>query len=65
MRIIRFIEDKSVVEKILRHLGLWQTRNHGPRALSRRFPFSPRGKITEAGINIIPADAFHVKDTVK
>ena len=30
MRIISFIEDMGVVEKILRHLGLWKTRNHDP-----------------------------------
>ena len=30
MRIIAFIEDSGVVEKILRHLGLWETRNHDP-----------------------------------
>jgi len=27
MKIISFIEDKDVIEKILRHLGLWKTRN--------------------------------------
>lgn len=32
MRIIGFINDGGVVEKILRHLGLWQTRNHDPPA---------------------------------
>lgn len=32
MRIISFIEDGGVVVKILRHLGLWETRNHGPPA---------------------------------
>lgn len=30
MRIISFIEDESVVKKILRHLDLWDTRNHDP-----------------------------------
>ena len=30
MKIISFIEDKEVIEKILRHLGLWKTRNHDP-----------------------------------
>ena len=30
MRIISFIEDSGIVENILRHLGLWETRNHGP-----------------------------------
>lgn len=32
MKIISFIEDKDVIEKILRHLGLWKTRNHDPPA---------------------------------
>ena len=30
MRIISFIEDNEVVEKILRYLGLWETRSHDP-----------------------------------
>ena len=30
MRIIAFIEDEAVIKKILNHLGLWETRNHGP-----------------------------------
>jgi hypothetical protein len=30
MKIISFIEDKAVIEKILRHLGLWETHNHDP-----------------------------------
>lgn len=30
MRIISFIEDEAAIEKILRHLGLWLTRNHDP-----------------------------------
>ena len=30
MKIISFIEDNNVIEKILRHLGLWKTRNHDP-----------------------------------
>jgi hypothetical protein len=28
MRIIAFIEDSDLIEKILRHLGLWVIRNH-------------------------------------
>ena len=32
MNIISFIEDKDVIEKILRHLGLWKSRNHDPPA---------------------------------
>ena len=30
MRIISFIEDLDIIEKILRHLGLWDIRNHDP-----------------------------------
>jgi hypothetical protein len=27
MRIIAFIEDEAVIKKMLKHLGLWETRN--------------------------------------
>jgi hypothetical protein len=30
MKIIRFIEALDIIEKILRHLGLWNIRNHDP-----------------------------------
>ncbi len=30
MKIISFIEELPVIEKILRHLDLWDIRNHGP-----------------------------------
>jgi hypothetical protein len=30
MKIIRFIEKLDLIEKILRHLGLWDIRNHDP-----------------------------------
>ena len=30
MKIIAFIEQKEIIEKILRHLSLWDTRNHDP-----------------------------------
>ena len=32
MKIISIIEDDEIIEKILRHLGLWQTRIHDPPA---------------------------------
>lgn len=32
MRIIAFIEDEALIKKILKHLGLWETRNHDPPA---------------------------------
>jgi len=34
MRIISFIEEEQLVKKILKHLGLWETRNHDPPAKS-------------------------------
>ncbi len=30
MRIISFIEELDIIEKILRHLDLWDIRNHDP-----------------------------------
>jgi hypothetical protein len=30
MKIIGFIEDDEIIEKILQHLGLWETRSHDP-----------------------------------
>ncbi len=30
MRIIAFIEDEAAIKKILKHLSLWETRNHDP-----------------------------------
>ena len=30
MRIISFIEEIEIIEIILRHLGLWDIRNHDP-----------------------------------
>jgi hypothetical protein len=33
MKIISFIEDDALIKKILKHLGLWQTRNHDPSQL--------------------------------
>ena len=30
MKIISFIEEIEIIEMILRHLGLWDIRNHDP-----------------------------------
>ncbi len=30
MRVISFIEQPEIIEKILKHLDLWETRNHDP-----------------------------------
>jgi hypothetical protein len=32
MKIIAFIEDEAVIKKILKHLGLLETRNYDPSA---------------------------------
>ena len=40
MRIVAIINDKLVVEKILKHLGLWQPQAHSP-------PVSKETKIVE------------------
>jgi hypothetical protein len=33
MKVIAFIEDDKIIKKILKHLGLRQTRNHDPPQL--------------------------------
>jgi hypothetical protein len=33
MRIIAFIEDATLIQVILKHLGLWETKNHDPPPL--------------------------------
>ena len=39
MRVIAFIEDEPLIMKILKHLGLWDMRNHGPPVQSHtHFP---------------------------
>lgn len=30
MRIIAFIEDATLIQVILKHIGLWVTKNHDP-----------------------------------
>jgi hypothetical protein len=30
MKIIRFIEELDIIEKILRHIGLWDIGSHDP-----------------------------------
>lgn len=32
MRVISSIEQPKIIEKILKHLDLWETRNHDPPA---------------------------------
>jgi hypothetical protein len=40
MRIMAFIEQPVVIEKILTHLGLWTTQAHSPLAAGRPVPLS-------------------------
>jgi hypothetical protein len=37
MEIICFIEDLDIIEKILRHLNLWDIRNHDPPAKQQAY----------------------------
>lgn len=39
-RIIAFIEQPAVINKILRHLGLWPAPSHSPPAAARPLPLS-------------------------
>ena len=43
MRIVAIINDQLVVEKILKHLGLWQPQAHSP-------PVSKETRIVEEAI---------------
>ena len=38
MRIIVFIEDEEVIEKILKHLGLWEAKAQPPPKVKAPFP---------------------------
>ncbi len=37
MKIVSFIEEDELIERILRHLGLWETRNHDPPSKSATY----------------------------
>ncbi len=54
MKIISFIEHKEVIEKILRHLGLWDTRNHDPPV--RNTPHIPEFTSDDDYFQIPPVD---------
>ena len=30
MRVVSFIEEDTIIQEILKHLGLWETRSHSP-----------------------------------
>jgi hypothetical protein len=50
MKIINFIEDKNVIEKILRYLGLWETRKNDP----------PDGNVSHVPECIYDEDYFQI-----
>ena len=45
MRIIAFIEQPEVIEKILTHLGLWPTHIHSPPAGAPVAVFPATGRV--------------------
>ncbi|MDI6755782.1 MAG: hypothetical protein QME78_15470 [Thermodesulfobacteriota bacterium] len=47
MKIISFIEDEEVIEKILKHLGLWDVKARPP----------PKGKVSSPSISIADSDS--------
>ena len=47
MRIIAFIEFPHIIERILKHLGRWETRNHDPLPIN-----------TEINTQVVYDDAF-------
>ncbi len=44
MKIVALIDDRTVIEHILRHLGLWEL---GVRVSSARAPSEPAARVTE------------------
>ena len=47
MKVISFIEDEGVIEKILKHLGLWDVKARPP----------PKGKVPSPSISIDDSDS--------
>lgn len=46
MKIVGFIEDNEIIEKILRHLGLCETRSHDPSKSGDRQPVNYKSELT-------------------
>ena len=46
MKVIGFIEDGEIIEKILRHLGLWETRSNDPPKSSNKQLTNRKGELT-------------------
>ncbi len=60
MKVIGFIEDDAVIEKILRHLGLWETRGHDPPKSGDQLPATHERELTYDGTysQLPPSDSW-------
>ena len=57
MRIIAFIEDEEVIEKILKRLGLWGVKARPPPRLKAPFPTI---YLDDSESQILSPDSFYV-----
>jgi len=48
MRIIAFIENKEVIKKILKHLGLWEVKPRPPPRMAKSQPLSTEPHIDDS-----------------
>ena len=55
MRIIAFIEDAALIQVILKHLGLWETKNHDPPSRNSSHT-SNELTVDESYSQILPGD---------
>jgi hypothetical protein len=46
MKVIGFIADGEIIEKKLRHLGLWETRSNDPPKSSNKQLTKRKGELT-------------------
>ncbi len=46
MKVIGFIEDGEIIEKRLRHLGLWETSSNDPPISSNKQLTNRKGELT-------------------
>ena len=56
MRIIAFIEDEEVIEKILKHLGLWDLKARPPPKVKAPFPTI---YLDDSESRVLPPDSFY------
>jgi hypothetical protein len=56
MRVISFIEDQAVIEKILKHLGLWQVKPRPPPWIAKTPPLFTEPHIDYSDSQVAPSD---------